>query len=67
MTNFAVKMARSILELEEENKFLRRRVLELECLEEKYSELLGSSLVHSEKMMFGLLQVGMKLAEKEAP
>ncbi len=60
--NFAVDMARSILEMQERIRELEYEVARLRDYEAKYNDLLNSSIEHSEKNMAGIFEMGMKLA-----
>lgn len=64
MSNPAVTLAQSILDLDEENRYLRLRVAELEEFERKFNDLLTQTLQHNERMATGLLSVGLKMAEE---
>lgn len=65
MSNFATKLAHSILELEDEIARLRHENARLQGYKQRYDELLDSTTEHSANMSFGLLQLGLKMYEQK--
>lgn len=57
-----VEFARQILSMQREINDLRRENARLEGFEQKYNDLVVEQIRHSEKLMGGLLTVGLKLA-----
>lgn len=54
-----VSLAHEILDMQEELEILRKENRRLQGIEQKYGELLDSSISHSQKMMFGILDIAM--------
>lgn len=56
-TNFAVELARDIIEMTNQIKILEFENARLRSYEEKYNNLLHDSIAHSSKMMANTLDI----------
>ena len=63
MDNFALRMAHSVMEMQARIHELEHETVRLQGIEERYNELLDSSLRHSKETAFGMFALGIKLAE----
>lgn len=61
-----VRMAHTILDMDDELEILGREILRLSVVEKKYNDLLNSSIAHGQKMMVNLLDVAMTPGVLEA-
>ncbi len=57
-----VKLAREIIEMQEEIDFLRHENAMLQGYREKYDQLLQSGIAHNQAMIGNLFTLGMELA-----
>ncbi len=63
--SIAVKLAREVLDMQNEIEHLRYRLARAEEFEAKYNALLSESITHSDQMMFGMLNLGLKMAQDQ--
>lgn len=57
--SIATKLARDILDKDEEIAYLRHRLARLEGVQEKYDAMLNESIAHSQHMIGGLFKIAM--------